>query len=135
LADRWVDTPHVFPNCCHRCLKSSADDGPYWHEEWDYAKPDRWPGVTPESPRVARMFTCRRCYLHAAQTDGAPLADLSAKQLGELQERIADLETELSKATAPITMNVVAVEDLIKQAEVSPKPRKRAPAKKKVSSA
>ncbi|NDE96791.1 MAG: hypothetical protein EB034_00700 [Verrucomicrobia bacterium] len=100
MADRWVETPHVFPNCCHRCLKSGADNGPYFHEEWDYCQPDRWPGVTPDSPRRARKFTCKSCFLYAASQPGAPLPDLSAKQLGEAEDRIYELEAALAAERA-----------------------------------
>jgi hypothetical protein len=98
LADRWVDNPHIFPNCCHRCLKSGVDNGPYFHEEWDYCQPDRWPGPDPAYPRRARKFTCRSCFQFAASQPGAPLLDSSAKQLSEASERIMQLEASLAEA-------------------------------------
>lgn len=130
MADRWISKPHVFPNCCHRCLKSGEEDGPYFHEEWDYAKPDRWPGATPDYPRPARMFTCRKCFLHAAACDGAPLTTESAKQLhqaeatiDELSARILDLE---ENADHPVqVLDLDTVRELLKPV--------RKPAAKKAS--
>ena len=80
------------------------------------------------------MFTCRKCFLFAAQTAGAPIADLSAKRLGELEAKISELEQQLDEANAPINLDVVPIKELLEMVDLSPKPAKRTPAKKKVSS-
>lgn len=130
MADRWVSSPHVFPNCCHRCLKSGEENGPYFHEEWDYCQPDRWPGADPAHPRVARKFTCRSCFLHAAAQPGAPLTDSSAKQLKYAQDRIHELEAELAEERSmPHYVNAKELLELVK-AEAKPAARKAAPRKK-----
>lgn len=129
MADRWVSNPHVFPNCCHRCLKSGEENGPYFHEEWNYCQPDRWPGVDPAYPRVARKFTCKGCFLSAAAQPGAPLADISAKQLKNAEERIAALEADLAEERA-LPQNVDARELLaLIRSEARPVVRKTAPKK------
>lgn len=128
MADRWVSKPHVFPNCCHRCLKAGEEDGPYFHEEWDYAKPDRWPGVSPEHPQIARMFTCRKCFLHAASLEGAPLTPDSAKQLkqaeatiDELAARVLELE-DLSRRPVEV-LDADTVREILAEAVKRPAPR------------
>lgn len=134
MADRWISSPHVFPHCCHRCLKSGEENGPYWHEEWEYCQPDRWPGATPDAPRRARMFTCRSCYLHAANQDGAPLTDDSAKQLKSAKERVEELESQVAslEADSKRPVQVVDIESVLKLVE-QPKP-KRTPTTKKAAS-
>lgn len=130
MADRWVANPHVFPNCCHRCLKSGEENGPYFHEEWDYCQPDRWPGADPAYPRVARKFTCRACFLYAAAQPGAPLTETSAKQLQSAQARINELEVELAEERSmPHYVNAKELLELVR-AEAKPAARK-APANKK----
>lgn len=131
MADRWVSTPHVFPNCCHRCLKSGEDDGPYFHEEWDYCQPQRWPGASPDAPRVARKFTCRKCLQHALNSPGAPSFDDA--RVAELEAEVKDLNAELDLLQEPIhrpieVVDVAAVLQLLEDQ----KP-KRATAKRKAA--
>jgi hypothetical protein len=81
-------------------------------------------------PRVARKFTCRSCFLHAAAQPGAPLTDSSAKQLKYAQDRIHELEAELAEERSmPHYVNAKELLELVK-AESKPAARKTAPRKK-----
>lgn len=128
MADRWVSTPHVFPNCCHRCLRSGEEHGPYFHEEWDYCQPDRWPGASPDAPRVARKFTCSKCFQAALAAPGAP--DFTGRSAG-LEARIEELEQEKellqAELTAPVqVIDVQSVLEILESQKPAPRTRKKA---------
>lgn len=129
MADRWVSSPHVFPNCCHRCLRSGEEHGPYFHEEWNYCQPDRWPGVTPDAPRVARKFTCKSCLQNALNAEGAPVFDEAA--LAKAEAQIQDLKEDLELATTELQqpvqyLDLESVVELLESKKPAPRTRKKA---------